>query len=146
MWGRARVEGACDATSRGTQNRKIGSREMNSKMVVVVVGPSFKNASQIVSRPRDKITPAVRVIARRLRDINCLAAMFAPRHPDVSSGPLGRGSWGGLARAANPCKSEKNYRATTKGQNRFSTFSHFFTLFRTFTRFSEIFLHDFALN
>ena len=37
-----------------------------------------------------KINPAVRVIARQVRDKNCLAAIFAPRHQSVSSGPLGR--------------------------------------------------------
>ena len=36
-----------------------------------------------------KISPAVRVIARQVRDKNCLAAIFAPRHQSVSSGPLG---------------------------------------------------------
>ena len=36
-----------------------------------------------------KITPAVRVTARQLRDKNCLAAIFAPRHQGVSFGPLG---------------------------------------------------------
>ena len=36
-----------------------------------------------------KIIPAVRVIARQVRDKNCLAAIFAPRHQSVSSGPLG---------------------------------------------------------
>ena len=36
-----------------------------------------------------QITPAVRVIARQVRDKNCLAAIFAPRHQSVSSGPLG---------------------------------------------------------
>ena len=36
-----------------------------------------------------KITPAVRVIARQLRDKNCLGAIFAPGHQDVSQGPLG---------------------------------------------------------
>ena len=36
-----------------------------------------------------KITPAVRVIARQLRDKNCLGATFAPGHQDVSQGPLG---------------------------------------------------------
>ena len=36
-----------------------------------------------------KINPAVRVIARQVRDKNCLAAIFAPRHQSVSSGPLG---------------------------------------------------------
>ena len=36
-----------------------------------------------------KITPAERAIARQLRDSNCLAAIFVPRHQDVSSGPLG---------------------------------------------------------
>ena len=36
-----------------------------------------------------KITPAVRVIARQLRDKHCLAAIFTPRHQYVSSGPLG---------------------------------------------------------
>ena len=36
-----------------------------------------------------KINPAVRVIARQVRDRNCLAAIFAPRHQSVSSGPLG---------------------------------------------------------
>ena len=46
-----------------------------------------------------KISPAVRVIARQVRDKNCLAAIFAPRHQSVSSGPLGShfdffsGSW-----------------------------------------------------
>ena len=35
-----------------------------------------------------KITPAVRVTARQLRDKNCLAAIFAPRHQGVSFGPL----------------------------------------------------------
>ena len=39
-----------------------------------------------------KINPAVRVIARQVRDKNCLAAIFAPRHQSVSSGPLGRGT------------------------------------------------------
>ena len=38
-----------------------------------------------------KINPAVRVIARQVRDKNCLAAIFAPRHQSVSSGPLGGG-------------------------------------------------------
>ena len=33
----------------------------------------------------------MRVIARQVRDKNCLAATFAPRHQSVSSGPLG---WG----------------------------------------------------
>ena len=37
-----------------------------------------------------KITPAARVIARQLRDKNCLGAIFAPGHQDVSQGPLGR--------------------------------------------------------
>ena len=36
-----------------------------------------------------KINPAVRVIARQVTDKNCLAAIFAPRHQPVSSGPLG---------------------------------------------------------
>ena len=36
-----------------------------------------------------KINPAVRVIARQVRGKNCPAAMFAPRHQSVSSGPLG---------------------------------------------------------
>ena len=36
-----------------------------------------------------KINPAVRAIARQVRDENCLAAIFAPRHQSVSSGPLG---------------------------------------------------------
>ena len=36
-----------------------------------------------------KIDPAVRVITRQVRDKNCLAAIFAPRHQSVSSGPLG---------------------------------------------------------
>ena len=36
-----------------------------------------------------KINPTVRVIARQVRDKNCLAAIFAPRHQSVSSGPLG---------------------------------------------------------
>ena len=40
-----------------------------------------------------KINPAVRVIARQVRDKNCLAAIFAPRHQSVSSGPLGSGGW-----------------------------------------------------
>ena len=35
-----------------------------------------------------------------------------------------------------PRKSEKNYRATTKGQNRFGTFPHFSTLLHTFQNFS----------
>ena len=39
-----------------------------------------------------KINSAVRVIARQVRGKNCLAAIFAPRHQSVSSGPLGRGS------------------------------------------------------
>ena len=38
-----------------------------------------------------KINPAVRVIARQVRDKNCLAAIFAPRHQSVSSGPRGVG-------------------------------------------------------
>ena len=38
-----------------------------------------------------KINPAVRVIARQVRDKICLAAIFAPRHQSVSSGPLGSG-------------------------------------------------------
>ena len=33
--------------------------------------------------------PMARVIARQVRDKNCLAAIFAPRHQSVSSGPLG---------------------------------------------------------
>ena len=33
-----------------------------------------------------RINPAVRVIARQVRDKNCLAAIFAPRHQSVSSG------------------------------------------------------------
>ena len=36
-----------------------------------------------------KINPAVRVIARQVRGKYCLAAVFAPRHQSVSSGPLG---------------------------------------------------------
>ena len=36
-----------------------------------------------------EMTPAVRVIARQLRDKNCLAAILVSRHQDVSSGPLG---------------------------------------------------------
>ena len=36
-----------------------------------------------------KIDPAVRVIVRQVRDKNCLAVIFAPRHQSVSSGPLG---------------------------------------------------------
>ena len=36
-----------------------------------------------------KTTPAVRVIARQLRDKNCPGAIFAPGHQDVSQGPLG---------------------------------------------------------
>ena len=32
----------------------------------------------------------MRVIARQVRDKNCLATIFAPRHQSVSSGPLGR--------------------------------------------------------
>ena len=36
-----------------------------------------------------KVTPSVRVTARQLRDKNCLAAIFAPRHQGVSFGPLG---------------------------------------------------------
>ena len=32
----------------------------------------------------------MRVIARQVREQNCLAAIFAPRHQSVSSGPLGR--------------------------------------------------------
>ena len=36
-----------------------------------------------------KITPAVRVFARQLRDKNCPGAIFAPGHQDVSQGPLG---------------------------------------------------------
>ena len=39
-----------------------------------------------------KINPAVRVIARQVRGKNCLAAIFAPRHQSVSSGPLGTGT------------------------------------------------------
>ena len=39
-----------------------------------------------------KITPAVRVIARQLRDKNCPGAIFAPGHQDVSQGPLGTNS------------------------------------------------------
>ena len=39
--------------------------------------------------PSCKITPAVRVIARQLRDKNCPGAIFAPGHQDVSQGPLG---------------------------------------------------------
>ena len=42
-----------------------------------------------------KINPAVRVIARQVRDKNCLAAIFAPRHQSVSQGPLGRRPHGG---------------------------------------------------
>ena len=38
-----------------------------------------------------KITPAVRVIARQSRDKNCLGAIFAPGHQDVSQGPLPKG-------------------------------------------------------
>ena len=37
-----------------------------------------------------KTNPAVRVIARQVRDKNCLAAIVAPRHQSVSQGPLGR--------------------------------------------------------
>ena len=40
-----------------------------------------------------KITPAARVIARQLRDKNCLGAIFAPGHQDVSQGPLGKSSF-----------------------------------------------------
>ena len=39
--------------------------------------------------PSFKLNPVVRVIARQLRDNNCLAAIFALRHQNVSSGPLG---------------------------------------------------------
>ena len=35
------VEGAFGASSGGTPKMKMGPREMNSKMVVVVVGPSL---------------------------------------------------------------------------------------------------------
>ena len=42
-----------------------------------------------------KINPAVRAIARQVRDKNCLAAIFAPRHQSVSSGPLGTPFLGG---------------------------------------------------
>ena len=35
-----------------------------------------------------KINPAVRAIARQVRDKNCFGAIFAPRHQSVSSGPL----------------------------------------------------------
>ena len=38
-----------------------------------------------------KINPAVRIVARQVRGKNCLAAIFAPRHQSVSSGPLGSG-------------------------------------------------------
>ena len=38
-----------------------------------------------------KINPAVRVIARQVRDKNCLAAIFAPRHQSVSSGTVSSG-------------------------------------------------------
>ena len=40
--------------------------------------------------PSFKIPPAVRVIARQLRDKTCLAAIFVSRHQGVSSGPLGK--------------------------------------------------------
>ena len=36
-----------------------------------------------------KITPAVRAIARQLRDKNCPGPKIAPGHQDVSQGPLG---------------------------------------------------------
>ena len=69
-----------------------------------------------------KINPAVRVIARQVRDKNCLAAIFALQHQSVSSGPLGkfwgrisgrcpRGYLGGRPRAkasVKPSKSWKN--------------------------------------
>ena len=48
-----------------------------------------------------KITAAVRVIATQLRDKNCLAAIFAPRHQDVSSGPLGKKSYSNVLSMPN---------------------------------------------
>ena len=51
-------------------------------------------ASQTVSHTQEsffpfQIAPAVRVIARHLRDKNGLAAISVPQHQNVSSGPLG---------------------------------------------------------
>ena len=46
-----------------------------------------------------KINPAVRVIARQVRDKNCLAAIFAPRHQSVSSGRFLTNGSGGSASA-----------------------------------------------
>ena len=36
-----------------------------------------------------QINPVVRATARQARDKNCLAAIFAPRHQSICSGPLG---------------------------------------------------------
>ena len=44
------VEGACGASSGGTPKWKMGLREMNSKMVVVVVGPSLNVAGTEIFR------------------------------------------------------------------------------------------------
>ena len=49
-----------------------------------------------------KINPAVRVITRQVRDKNCLAAIFAPRHQSVSQGPLGSGFCKGTVPGAPP--------------------------------------------
>ena len=57
-----------------------------------------------------KINPAVRVIARQVRDKKCLAAIFAPRHQSVSSGPLGRRS---------PKESSSRAFITSKGYSNF---------------------------
>ena len=56
-----------------------------------------KNSLPTVSRQfltRNYPRPNCRVIARQVRDKNCLAAIFAPRHQSVASGPLGGGYFG----------------------------------------------------
>ena len=55
-----------------------------------------------------KMNPAVRVIARQVRDKNCLAAIFAPRHQSVSSGPLGSTPRNGAKRSRNGAKQSRN--------------------------------------
>ena len=71
-----------------------------------------------------KINPAVRVIARQVRDKNCLAAIFAPRHQSVSSGPLGLGSGEQFASLQLPgCNSEiYDKRPESRGFKKLSEF------------------------
>ena len=65
-----------------------------------------------------KINPAARVIARQVRDKICLAAIFAPRHQSVSSGPLSEEGEGVPEVGTKPLKALRGYRASNRGSNR----------------------------